>query len=56
MRQKRRGGKPAKTPRPGKPAAGKRESPPDEDAEKILKEYRAKAKAAPSRVEKMPGK
>lgn len=56
MRQKRRGGKPAKTPRPGKPAAGKRESPPDDDAEKILEEYRAKAKAAPSRVEKMPGK
>lgn len=39
-----------------KPAAIKRSPPFDEDAEEILAEYRAKAKATPSHVEKGPGK
>ncbi len=52
----RRSGKVVKAPRRDEPAPVKREPPPDEDEEQILEEYRAKAKAAPSRVEKRPGK
>lgn len=56
MRQKRKGGKPAKAPRPEKPAAAKREKAPDDEAEKVLDEYRAKAEVSPSHVEKRSGK
>ena len=55
-RQKRKGIKPSKTPKPKKPEAAKREPPSDEDADKVLEEYRAKAKDTPSRVEKRSGK
>ena len=56
MRHKRKGGKPAKAPRPEKPAADKREKAPDDEAEKVLDEYRAKAEVSPSHVEKRSGK
>lgn len=55
MRQKRKGMKPAKMQRPSKPAASKREAP-DEGVDKVLEEYRAKAKENPSHVEKKPGR
>jgi hypothetical protein len=55
MRQKRKGMKPAKMQRPSKPAASKREAP-DEGADKVLEEYRAKAEENPSHVEKKPGR
>lgn len=56
MRHKRKGGKPAKAPRSEKPAAAKREKTPDDEAEKVLDEYRAKAEVSPSHVEKRSGK
>lgn len=56
MRHKRKGGKPAKAPRSEKPAAAKREKAPDDEAEKVLDEYRAKAEVSPSHVEKRSGK
>ena len=56
MRHKRKGGKPAKAPRPEKPDVAKREKTPDDEAEKVLDEYRAKAEVSPSHVEKRSGK
>ena len=56
MRQKRKGGKPAKAPRSEKPVAAKREKTPDDEAEKVLDEYWAKAEVSPSHVEKRSGK
>ena len=54
-RPRGKGIKPAKMQRQSKPAASKRESP-DEGEEKVLEEYRAKAKEKPSHVEKRPGR